>query len=199
MIEPLRGMVEWNDFAASLVAQFDARGDLSEKQVASARRMIAKCAASRAERTAKRDAASVTVDLSAIRAMFDTAFASGRKRPSYRAEGLALSRAPDHGRNAGAIYVKIPRTAPAGDPLNPQLDDDSAYQGKITPDNVFAPSFKVADTTVAALQAIAADPTEAAVRYGRKTGNCACCGRELTNAESVALGIGPICAGKFGL
>lgn len=40
---------------------------------------------------------------------------------------------------------------------------------------------------------------ESIVAYGRETGNCACCGRELTNPESVALGIGPICASKFGV
>lgn len=46
--------------------------------------------------------------------------------------------------------------------------------------------------------ALAAAPKEAAVRWGRKTGRCSCCGRELTDATSVAMGIGPICAEKWG-
>jgi hypothetical protein len=36
------------------------------------------------------------------------------------------------------------------------------------------------------------------VRYGRATGNCSCCGRELTDPASIAAGIGPVCAEKYG-
>lgn len=36
-----------------------------------------------------------------------------------------------------------------------------------------------------------------AAEYGRRTGVCACCGRDLTNKESIELGIGPICRGNF--
>lgn len=35
--------------------------------------------------------------------------------------------------------------------------------------------------------------------YGRNTGNCCFCARELTTGESVAMGYGPICADKYGL
>jgi hypothetical protein len=38
---------------------------------------------------------------------------------------------------------------------------------------------------------------EDAKAYGRQTGSCCQCGRELTNESSIAAGIGPICAGKF--
>jgi hypothetical protein len=38
---------------------------------------------------------------------------------------------------------------------------------------------------------------EEAAAYGRATGICCCCGRTLTNPESIAAGIGPICAGRF--
>lgn len=38
---------------------------------------------------------------------------------------------------------------------------------------------------------------EQAAQYGRKTGQCIECGRQLTNPVSVAAGIGPICAGRF--
>jgi hypothetical protein len=50
------------------------------------------------------------------------------------------------------------------------------------------------------LHAIAADPQEAMTRYGREIGKCgaAGCGRTLTDPESRARGIGPICAGKLG-
>lgn len=46
-----------------------------------------------------------------------------------------------------------------------------------------------------ALDAIRADPA-ARARYGREIGSCGVCGRALTNGESRALGIGPVCGGR---
>lgn len=48
------------------------------------------------------------------------------------------------------------------------------------------------------LDMILKDPREAAVNYGHQLGRCSSCNRELTNPESIAAGIGPICAGKAG-
>lgn len=44
---------------------------------------------------------------------------------------------------------------------------------------------------------------KAATRFDVRTdgfavGSCGCCGRELTDPESIRQGIGPICADKFG-
>lgn len=55
------------------------------------------------------------------------------------------------------------------------------------------------DEVIAILEDAAQNPTQAAKLYGQRTGQCACCGRELTNSLSIAMGIGPICAEKFGL
>lgn len=43
---------------------------------------------------------------------------------------------------------------------------------------------------------IAVDPEAASRRYGQEIGECGVCGRTLTNEDSRAAGIGPICAGK---
>lgn len=48
------------------------------------------------------------------------------------------------------------------------------------------------------LAQIVADPAAASAAYGRLTGTCGICGRPLENEESVARGIGPICAGRVG-
>lgn len=181
LVETLNSMIEWNSFAASLVSQFQLRGSLSTSQINAAHRMIAKVDATRAKRTQEAENAPV-VDLAAIRQMFDKARESGLRRPTYRAEGLVISRAPDHGKNAGHLYIKS--------------GDD--YQGKIAPDGRFIAAYSAVPETRAALDAIAANPLEAAVRYGRMTGSCSCCGRELTNKASVEAGIGPICATKYG-
>jgi hypothetical protein len=47
------------------------------------------------------------------------------------------------------------------------------------------------------LAVIAADPKAAVIAYGQKTGTCGCCGRKLTNPDSIEAGIGPVCASKF--
>lgn len=170
------------DFALSLMQAVTKYGALTEKQAAAVDRAISKQATRAAE--AKAAAADApTIDMSTIVAMFETAIGNGSKKPTYRAEGVVISRAPDHGKNAGALYVKT-----AG----------GEYQGKILPDSRFMATRDAADTTLPALQTIAADPGKAAVRYGRQVGACSCCGRELTDANSIAMGIGPVCAAKFG-
>ena len=47
-------------------------------------------------------------------------------------------------------------------------------------------------------KAIAHSPREASMRYGRELGHCGVCGRTLTDPNSIALGIGPVCAGRMG-
>lgn len=47
------------------------------------------------------------------------------------------------------------------------------------------------------LTAIAADVKVAAIRYGKALGKCSQCGRTLTNPESIALGIGPVCLSRL--
>lgn len=177
----------------SLDAGFNFKGGkpLTPNQIAAAERMLAKCAA-RAEERAKAKAAEpkVTVNLQPIRDMFEAALANGHKRPIYRAEGLVINRAPDHGRNPGALYVKNTSDIYGGKVLGTEFT--ASRGGK-------ASDFTEHGDAATALALIAENPLEAAVRYGRKTGKCACCGRELTNKLSIELGIGPICREKWGL
>lgn len=49
-----------------------------------------------------------------------------------------------------------------------------------------------------ALDVIEADPVEALKAHGIATGSCGCCGRELTDPESIQRGIGPICWARGG-
>lgn len=172
-----------NEFISSLAGQLFAKGTLTENQINAWYRGRAKLDALIAERAAEDEARKVVVDLSPIAAMFETAMANGLKRPAYRAEGLVLKPAKAHSANPGAIYV---------------TDVTGEYMGKVA-SGVFHPMRHVPVAPLqTALEMIAADPKEAAVAYGRRTGKCACCGRELTDAASVAMGIGPICADKWG-
>ena len=55
--------------------------------------------------------------------------------------------------------------------------------------------FKVTDL----IEAIVANPAGGLSAYGHLTGTCSICRRPLEDAESVARGIGPVCADKVGL
>jgi len=49
----------------------------------------------------------------------------------------------------------------------------------------------------ARLRVIDLDPKAAAAAHGQASGNCSVCGRDLTDPQSIAIGLGPICAGRF--
>lgn len=171
------------EFTASLHGQLASKGFLTENQINAWYRGWEKRKAAIAARAAETQAKGGTVNLDRIREMFNAALSSGYKKPVYRAEGLKISLASLTGRNAGCLYVV-------------EIEDD-AYQGKIA-DTTFIATLGTKGDVLARLQVIAADPAAAAVAYGRRTGTCSCCGRELTNHASIEAGIGPICAQKWG-
>lgn len=175
IISALKPMTGWNNFAASLVQQYDMKGDLSERQWDAAERMILKTEATRQRK------ASLTrdVDVSRIK---DLLTGAKVKKPVFRAGDLAFSLAPAHGRNSGAVYVK----------RGPD------YQGKIA-DGRFMPVADCHTATADAVVSVAADPRGEAVRHGKASGQCSCCGRTLTDPISIEMGIGPICADNWGL
>jgi len=76
------------------------------------------------------------------------------------------------------------------------VDDGAEYgnrksYGKQAPDGTYKGSIQ------SQLEAIIADPDAAMIAYGKLTGTCGMCGRLLEDEESVAAGIGPVCAGKM--
>lgn len=123
--------------------------------------------------------------MSAIMKLLNTAAESGLASPSFRAEGLIISRAPSTGKNPGATYVKRDNEA-------------RTYIGKIVANGEWFPQTVATMGDGEALKRICENPLEMMIAYGHKTGSCSCCGRELTNRISVKLGIGPICRGRYG-
>lgn len=75
------------------------------------------------------------------------------------------------------------------------VDDGAAY-GSQQKYGSQRPGGKYSGKIQQQLRAILADPLAAQIAYGHLTGSCGVCGRMLEDAESVAAGIGPICAGK---
>lgn len=171
------------EFAASMSQALFKYGYLTERQEASVRNASAKSlerqkqwAAERAEREANK----ADVDVGKIVVAFAAASASGLKRLKLRLDIFEFSPARKH---PGTIYVVS------------MMDD--CYLGKIA-EGKFTRSRDCTDELETRIVAACADPHAAAVAYGNRTGSCSCCNRELTNALSIKLGIGPICRSKWG-
>lgn len=129
-------------------------------------------------RMIEQDKTRAVVDFSPIKAVMDTASANGLKYPMIRLQTFTVSKAPESGSNPGFLYIK----------------EDGIYKGKISPDGKFFGDPAILKD----LTNLATDPLAALKAYGRETGTCSCCGRELTDPSSIEMGIGPICAAKFG-
>jgi hypothetical protein len=182
----LNGAAGWSEFARSLLDAVNKYGELSDKQFTAATNMMNKMVAnqkSRDEEKAKELADKPVIDLTAINKLFSTALSSGLKKPALVIGSLRISIAPASGKNAGCLYVK----------------DGGEYAGKILPEGKFI-NIKTARKEIEQeLIDLSSDPLKAAVKHGRVTGQCACCSRQLTNKESIELGIGPICREKWGM
>lgn len=172
------------EFAAAMQDAIAKYGSLTEKQLAAAERCVEKRNAARvvrAEQDQARAASAPSVTSDRLLVAFQTAKESGLKWPKLRINGLVISPAPATGKNAGALYVKA----------------DGEYVGKVAGGRFICTrecSAEIQTQVVATIN----DPAAAAKASGLQTGSCSCCGRELTDANSVASGIGPICAEKWG-
>jgi hypothetical protein len=173
---------EKSEFARSLLEGLNSYGSLTPGQVAAVERAIVQDEERARIREATLAAAPVLGTHADLLATFNRARGTGLKRPTLRTGDLVFSLAGDASKNPGCIYIKL-----AGE-----------YQGKITPQGKLAPLYSCTPDTVAAITRVMADPKAAAIAYGKLTGRCSVCGRELTDPVSVAAGIGPICAGGYG-
>jgi hypothetical protein len=169
-------------FARSLWQQSHDRG-LSERQLAWAHKL----ACDLLQQESAESENSGEPQFGRLFEVFKAAKARGLKRLTLRLSGVNVKPS----RDLSSLWVLSQTEKVEGDyGLQPK------YLGKITPNRLDS---RLADDVKAVLLEAAADPLTAAVRYGKETGSCSCCGRDLTNAESIRLGIGPICREKFGL
>jgi len=176
----------WSSFYGDLFGKAMQYGSLTEKQLSAVVSGYQKQQVRDAERAAAkatREASAPVIELSRIRTLFDAALESGLAKPALIIGALRLSLAPATGNNAGSIYVK----------------DDGAYAGKISLAGKFLAVREARAEIASELQALAADPLAALSAHGHATGQCSMCGRALSNPESVRLGIGPICGGRWSI
>jgi hypothetical protein len=175
----------WNNFLGKLLEQIQGEErKLSENQLIAAKdavkRYDEKDAERKAQQAKEREEKAADIDMTAINALFDRALSSGLKRPTFYTERFVIKPARLH---ADTLYVT-------------DNEQGGEYVGKIVHGR-FSPVRATKPETAGILCEIAADPLKTAIDYGKKTGRCGCCGKELTNQASIDAGIGPICASKW--
>jgi hypothetical protein len=172
------------DFASSMMTAFRQYGSWTDGQLAAIRKCMARDEVRAQEKAARKPDAQVAgAGLDRMLQAFVAASASGLRNPKFRVGVYAFSPAKPTSANAGCVYVKR----------------DGVYVGRIAPAGGYFASRDAAPDDRGEIEKICADPLAAAVLHGQQTGRCSCCGLELTNAESIRLGIGPICREKWGL
>jgi hypothetical protein len=175
------------EFAINMRDTVQRFGSLTPGQLAAATKCAEKFQAVKMERAAAQAvivAAAPVVTIDHVQVAFANATEAGIKRPKLRLfsgeESFEFSKAPDSGKNAGAVYVT----------------QDGQYLGKV----MGGKFLKVRDCDTqkeAEVLKVCADPAQAAIAYGKQFGSCSACGRELSDPVSVERGIGPICEGRF--
>lgn len=176
-------------FGISLVDQWKRRGGLSEKQWPWVSTLLDKVGVSPGENPAAKPKPTVNVGaLTRLNELFDSAKESGIQFPKMRLkhgeDKFALGLSGPNSRYPGQINIK------SGDMWYGRID----RAGNFTPGSEPLPA-----GWMETIQEIAKDPLESMKVQGRRTGNCCLCGRELTNHESIELGIGPVCASNWGV
>lgn len=165
------------EFAQSMRNAVMDFGDLTDGQRSAVQKCIERAKSFKVRQEARyKDAPSV--DTSGVWAAFNRGVpalylaANGRQ--------FKLTKAKSWSKNSGSLYVS------SGD----------AYLGKIIGEK-FIPA-KDCDEEIEADIYLAIDtPLASAIAYGKLTNRCSCCNRELTNSESIELGIGPICRTNY--
>jgi len=184
-------------FAVSMMEDIAKYGSLSQGKLDAIHRMIAREEARKEAReaaAAERKASAPSIDVMKI----ETAFAVAREKASRPGQlgtftkplkltapnKVTLSFFPGSigSQWEGMLFVKA---------------EDGRKLGYIKGGKLFARRENTNEEN-AAILAAAADPETAVVAYAKAFSRCGVCGHQLLNDVSIARGIGPICAEKFG-
>jgi len=183
------------EFAVKMSAALADYGDLTDGQLEACKRgdeRAKQWAVTRAEEQARRAAEAPIVDgagVERLKESFDHAakYAAEKglklKKPKIVIGGIMIHAAEAHSANPGALYVKTH--------ARPRVWLGTIKGGK------FFPTRDCSAEVQAKILAFVADPSAEAKAYGQTTGTCCVCNATLISKWK-HLGIGPICAQKFG-
>lgn len=181
-----------NDFLRSMADAVRKWGHLTDRQMAACQKFVETNKTREIER-AERAANAPTVDVSRIVAAFDKAREKATRtgqmgiwtRPvKLQADGqdMVVQVAKPGSKWAGTLFVE---------------STDGKRLGYVK-DGRYNRPFACTDAEAAAVLKACSDPEQAAVAYGKAWSVCCICNQTLTNDESIARGIGPICASNYG-
>jgi len=175
------------EFALSLINQFDRRGALSVKQWPWVTKLVAKLDAP-AGATAERNLG----DLTELKAMF----AKAGERIKFPHLLLRVEAEPVK------VWIAGPRSHAPG-ALSVATATDRRWVGRVETNGTWSPGHTMpADfmgSVADVLAKLIAAPQATLAEHGKQLGACCYCGTELTDARSVAAGYGQTCAKKWGL
>lgn len=171
-----------SSFYSYLKDAVDRYGGLFESRLSGIRRDMAEDTRRAQAAAAPKPAPAPVVNLEPVQSAFAKAKEAGIVWPRLRLDSFVFTPASANSNNAGAVYIK----------------EDGVYLGKVMNGRLFKDNRACTAETESRILAVAADPKSAAIAFGKKFGKCSACGRDLTDAVSVANGIGPICAERFG-
>ena len=166
-----------NDFAESLLAQYDERGDLSEKQWY----WINKLAQEHAARGA-------FLPIYELLAKASEHLKYPKLVLNIDGHDLKLYRSGPKSKHCGAVQI-----------TDGGAFGDNVWYGRIEESGNLIASRDCVDTVRAALISLAGDVVGVTAAYGIATGNCCFCNARLTDERSLEAGFGPTCANHFGL
>lgn len=170
-------------FPRSILEGLETYGKVTDAQMATVEKLMARDGERAKERQVERVAAAPSVETSKIEEAFDAARDNSIKWPALRLfqGGYTFTFKPAR-KHPGTLYVTV---------------NGDEYVGKVVAGKLLCTRECPQDQQDQIVVAMN-DPEQAATAYGKRTGECGCCGRPLTNGESIDRGIGPVCAEKYG-
>lgn len=190
-------------FAVSMKEAVMKWGDLTPGQLAACQKCVARSAVRDAQREteraeqAQRVAAAPTVNVSRLEQAFATARANAA-RPGMMGVMIKPIRLTA-GEGETAVTVKV-TPGSQGSKWEGMLfikNEDGKKLGYVQ-NGKFVRKFDCTAVEGEAVVECLNDPEKAAVAYGKAYSRCGICGRGLLNDVSIARGMGPICAERFG-
>lgn len=180
------------DFAGSLIVQYQTKGHLSDKQWYWVKTLITKAT------EPKPPVEAVTVgDFAGVLALFAKAkqhLQAPKIELDLKGQPVVMAIAGNKSKHPGSIVLSNGEAY--GTP-------NRVFFGLVKESGAFLPNPKLSQGDIAELTAflgkLAADPAGVAAQFGKTTGKCCFCAHKLTDAKSLAVGYGPTCASHFGL
>lgn len=194
-------------FAESLVKQFEKKGSLSPKQSYWAKKLVVDAGAGPlpiVDYPLPPEVKKVFADFSNEIKVSD--FGEVYKWFDHAGKHLKKPK----------IHLKLPNGSPImlymgkGNPPYVQVSNggpwgSSRWYGKVAPSGAWTLPYKkpldedFKDQLQGLLSQLAKEPVITIAQYGKMSGKCSFCNKTLTEAHSVAVGYGPICAKHYGL